>query len=150
MMRAAPPPAPPCTTLTTAPLQEHQGALRLLAAVLGAQEPLPAEEALVLLAPSRPLAGPRPATTPGPLPDFPTSATLSSTPLPVGVRASSPRLTPPLWPAISQGTAASWTPLPSWPTTTTDTPHITRAIAWVLPLQAWPLWRLAHPMKCTE
>lgn len=148
-MKVALPLAPPCTTLTTAPLQEHQGELHLLAAVLVAQEPRPAEEPPVPLAPSRPLAGPRPATTPGPPPDFPTSAMPSSTPSPVGARASSPQLTLPLWPATSQGTAASWTPLPSWPTTTTDTPRITRPTAWVLPRPAWPPWRPAHPMKCT-
>lgn len=51
MMRAALPLAPPCTILTTAPLQEHQGALHLLAAALVAQELQPAEEPLVPLAP---------------------------------------------------------------------------------------------------
>lgn len=148
-MKAAPPPAPPCITLTTAPLLEHQGELHLLAAAPEAQEPRPAEEPPVPLAPSPPLAAPRPAMIPGPPPDFPTSATRSSTPSPVAARASRPRLTPPLWPATSQGNAASWTPLPNWPMTTTDTPHITRPTAWVSPHPAWPRWRLAHPMKCT-
>lgn len=147
-MKAAPPPAPPCTTLTTVPLQEHQGELHLSAAVQAAQEPQPAEEPLFPLAPSPPLVAPRPATTPGPPPDCPTSATPSSTPSPVGARASSPRLTLPLWPATSQGTAASWTPLPSWPTTTMATPLITRPTAWVLPRLAWLPWRPAHPTKC--
>lgn len=147
-MKAAPPLAPPCTTLTTAPLQERQGELHPLAAVPEAQEPRPAEEPLFLLGPLRPLADPRPAMTPDPPPDFPTSAMPSSTPLPAGARASSPQQTPPLWPATSPGTAASWTLLPSWRTTTTDTPLITRPTAWVLPHPAWPPWRLAHPMKC--
>ena len=147
-MKAALHPAPPCTTLTTAPQQEHQGELHLSAAVLAAQELRPAEGHPVLPAPSLPLAAPRPATTPVPPPDCPTSATPSSTPSPAGARASSPRLTLPPWPAISQGTAASWTPLLSWLMITTDTLRITRPTAWVSPRPAWPPWRPAHPMKC--
>lgn len=148
-MKAALHPAPPCTTLTTAPLQELRGELHPSAAVLPAQERQPAVEPLFPLVPSPPLVGHRPATTHDLLPDFPTSATLNSTPSPVVARASSLQLTPPLFPAISQESAASWTPLRSWLTTITDTPRITRPIAWVLPHPAWPPWRPAHPMKCT-
>lgn len=148
MTKCVLPPIPPCTTQTTAPPQEHQGEPHLLAVALAAQVPRPAEESRVLLAPSLHLDARKPATTPDHLPDCPTSAMPSSTPSPVGAKASSPQLTLPLQPVTSLGTVASWTPLPNWPMTTMDTPHTTRPTEWVLHHPAWLLLRLAHPMRC--
>lgn len=146
--KAALPLAPPCTTLTTAPLQGHLGEQLLSAAVPAARELLRVEEPPAPLAPSPHLGAPRPATTPDHLLDCPISATLSLTPLLVEARASSPQPTPPREPATSPETAASWTPLLSWPTTTTDTPRTTRPTAWVLPHPAWPRWRPDRPTRC--
>lgn len=149
MTKCVLPPIPPCTTQTTAPPQEHQGELHLLAAAPAAQVPQPVEEPRGPLAPSLRLDAHKPATTPDRLPDCPILAMPSSTPSPVGARTSSPQLTPPLQPMTSLGTVASWTPLPNWPMTTMDTPHTTRPIEWVLHHLAWLLWRLAHRMRCT-
>lgn len=142
-------PAPPYTTLTTVPLPEHQGALHLSAAALEVQGPLPVEELLVLV-PSPPLGAHRLVMTPDRHPGCPTSAMLSSTRSPVGVRASSPQLIPPPQPVTSQETVASWTPPPSWPTTTTDIPHTIRPTAWASHHPAWPPWRPVPPTRCME
>lgn len=142
-------PVPLCTTRTTAPLQEHQGAQRLSVVAPEAREPLPAEERLPPRVPSPPPDARKPATTLGRLPDCLTSATPSSTRSRVPGKASSPRLTPPQRPRTSPGTVAFWTPLPSWPTTTTDTPRTTRPTAWASRRPAWPLWRPAPPTRCT-
>lgn len=149
MMKSVLPPIPPCTTLTTAPPREHQGELHLSAAAPVAQVPQPAEEPQGPLAPSRHPDAHKPATTRDRLPDCPTSATPSSTPSPAGARTSSPRLTLPLPPVTSLETAASWTPLPSWPTTTMDTPRTTRPTEWVLHHPAWLLWKPARLTRCT-
>lgn len=147
--KAAPPPAPPCTTPTTGPPLGHQGELHQSAAAPADREPRLAEEHPVHQAPSPPPAVRKPATTLDPRPDSPTSATPSSTPSLVGARANSLHPILPQQPATSQETAASWTPLPSWPTTTMDTPPITRPTVWVSPRPAWPRWRPAPLMRCT-
>lgn len=141
-------PAPPFITLTTVPLQEHQGALHLSAAALEVQGPLPVEELPFLPVPSPPLGAHRLVMTPDRRPDCPTSATPSSTRSPAGVRASSPQLILPPQPVTSQETVASWTPPPSWPTTTTDTLRIIRPTAWASHRPAWPPWRPAPPTRC--
>lgn len=146
--KAALPLALPCTTLTTAPPQGHQGELHHLAAVPVAREPQPVEESLFHQAPWPPLDVRRPAMTPDPPPDSLTSATPSLTPSLVEARASSLRPTLPRQPATSPETAACWTPIHSWPTTITDTHRITRPTGWVLPHPVWPHWKPAHPMRC--
>lgn len=149
MTKAALRPAPLCTTPTTALLLEPQVAPRPSAAVPVARERQLAAELLFPQVLSPPLADHRPVMTPDLLRDFPTSAMPNSTPSPGEARASRLRLTPLRSPAISQESAAFWTPLPSWLTTITATPHTTRPTAWVSPHPAWRPWRPAHPMKCT-
>lgn len=148
MMKAALRPAPPCTTPTTAHRQELQVEPRPSAAAPVAQERQPAAEPPFPPVLSPPLAARRPATTHGPHLDFPTSATPNSTPSPEAARANSLQLTPPRSLAISQESAASWTPHPSLLTTITATRRTTRPIAWASPHPAWHPWRPARPTKC--
>lgn len=150
MTKSTLPPAPPCTTLTIAPLEGHQGARRQSAAALVALEPLPVEEPPGPLVRSRPRGAHRLAMTPGHRPDCRTSATPSSTLSPAAGKHNSPQLPILLpQPATSQRTAASWTPPPNW-LMTMDTRRTTRPTAWALHRPAWLLWRPAPPMRCME